>query len=229
MDVTQRVGGNVVAAFTANTDFAETEVDTRRTNLTRFPLFFPEKRRFFLEGSDIYQFSPGGNLARDAMPFHSRTIGLVNGREVPIIAGGKVNGRAGNTVFGGLVAHTDEEPGVVEGKATMGVARVKQTFGEQSWASLIGTAGDPLGRTGSWTGGAEYTYGTSHFKGNKNLLPQRVGYDDGARRPRRGQEVVGIQGRLPQRKVGRESLVQNTSVSSSTPRSGSCRGTAPCG
>ena len=58
LDVTQRLGSNVTASFTVNTDFAETEVDTRQTNLTRFPLFFPEKRTFFLEGADIFHFGP---------------------------------------------------------------------------------------------------------------------------------------------------------------------------
>ena len=55
----QRFGTNITALLTVNTDFAETEVDTRQTNLTRFPLFFPEKRDFFLEGSDIYDFGLG--------------------------------------------------------------------------------------------------------------------------------------------------------------------------
>ncbi|HEX9165059.1 MAG TPA: carbohydrate binding family 9 domain-containing protein, partial [Gemmatimonadales bacterium] len=65
LDVTQRVGGDLLAHLTVNTDFAETEVDTRRTNLTRFPLFFPEKRSFFLEGSDIFEFGLGtGNDVR---------------------------------------------------------------------------------------------------------------------------------------------------------------------
>ncbi len=57
LDVTQRLGANVLSSLTVNTDFAETEVDTRRTNLTRFPLFFPEKRTFFLEGDDIFSFA----------------------------------------------------------------------------------------------------------------------------------------------------------------------------
>jgi len=56
LDVNQRIGANVLASGTVNTDFAETEVDTRRTNLTRFPLFFPEKRTFFIEGDDIFSF-----------------------------------------------------------------------------------------------------------------------------------------------------------------------------
>ena len=54
LDVTQRLGANTLASLTVNTDFAETEVDARQVNLTRFPLFFPEKRTFFLEGADIF-------------------------------------------------------------------------------------------------------------------------------------------------------------------------------
>jgi hypothetical protein len=59
LDASQRLGSHALASLTVNTDFAETEVDTRRTNLTRFSLFFPEKRTFFLEGSDIFSFGIG--------------------------------------------------------------------------------------------------------------------------------------------------------------------------
>jgi hypothetical protein len=59
LDVTQRLGANTLGSLTVNTDFGETEVDTRRTNLTRFPLVFPEKRTFFLEGSDVFDFGLG--------------------------------------------------------------------------------------------------------------------------------------------------------------------------
>src|SRR6478672_9275473 len=59
LDINQRIGANVLASGTVNTDFAETEVDTRRTNLTRFPLLFPEKRTFFIEGDDIFSFGLG--------------------------------------------------------------------------------------------------------------------------------------------------------------------------
>ena len=80
LEVTQRLGPNLTAALTVNTDFAETEVDTRQTNLTRFPLFFPEKRTFFLQGADIFQF--GAGLGEALVPFFTRRIGLVDGREV---------------------------------------------------------------------------------------------------------------------------------------------------
>lgn len=166
-DLTQRLGANVLLSATANTDFAETEVDTRRTNLTRFPLFFPEKRTFFLEGDDIFSFGLG--LAQDVLPYFSRRIGLVNGEEIPIIAGSKVNGRVGNTNFGGLVVATNDKAGVVPDESVMAVARVKQNIFGESWVGAIATVGDPLARKGSWTTGADFTYATSHFHGDKNL------------------------------------------------------------
>jgi len=168
LDVTQRLGSNVLASLTVNTDFAETEVDTRRTNFTRFPLFFPEKRTFFLEGTDIFSFGLG--LNQDVIPFFSRRVGLVNGVEVPVIAGGKVNGRLAKTNVGGLVVGTNDKAGVVADKALMTVGRVKQNIWNESWVGAIATTGDPLGREGSWLAGADFTYATSRFRGDKNFL-----------------------------------------------------------
>jgi hypothetical protein len=168
LDLTQRLGANVLASASVNTDFAETEVDTRRTNLTRFPLFFPEKRTFFLEGGDIFQFGLGVN--QDVIPYFSRRIGLIDGRQVPIIAGGKLNGRVGSTSIGGLAIGTNSQPGVVAEKSFMAVGRVKQNLWRESWVGAIATVGDPLGRPGSWLGGVDFTYASSHFRGDKNLL-----------------------------------------------------------
>ncbi|MBI4888789.1 MAG: hypothetical protein HY824_16950 [Acidobacteria bacterium] len=168
LDLSQRLGSGMLASVTVNTDFAETEVDTRRTNLTRFPLFFPEKRTFFLEGADIFAFASG--LGQDVIPFFSRRVGLVNGREVPIRAGGKINGRAGSTNVGGLVAGTGAKPGVVGDDTLMAVGRVKQNILSESWVGAIASVGDPLGRQDSWMGGADFTYATSRFRGSKNLL-----------------------------------------------------------
>jgi hypothetical protein len=168
LDVIQRLGTDVTLSATTNTDFAETEVDTRRTNLTRFPLFFPEKRTFFLEGADIFGFGLG--LDEDVLPYFSRRIGLVDGREVPILAGGKVNGRARDTNFGALVVGTNDKPGVVADEAAMAVARVKQNILQESWVGAIATVGDPLSRSGSWLAGADFTYATSRLRGDKNLL-----------------------------------------------------------
>lgn len=167
VDITQRLGSNITASFTTNTDFAETEVDTRQTNLTRFPLFFPEKRTFFLEGVDIFQFGPGVN--NDMIPYFSRRMGLVGGREVPIIAGAKVNGRVANTNFSGVLVGTDRKTGVVADRATLAVARIKQNLWRESYVGFLATAGDPLGRSGSWLTGVDFTYATSGFLGNKNF------------------------------------------------------------
>jgi len=165
--VTQQLGTGVLSSFTANTDFAETEVDTRRTNLTRFPLFFPEKRTFFLEGADTFSFGLG--LGQDIIPFFSRKVGLANGVEVPIIAGAKINGRLGDTNVGALSIGTNEKRGVVGDPEMMTAVRVKQNIWSESWVGAIATTGDPLGRPGAALGGLDFTYATSRFRGNKNL------------------------------------------------------------
>jgi hypothetical protein len=170
LDITQRLGPNITASLTVNTDFAETEVDSRRTNLTRFPLFFPEKRDFFLEGADIFEFGLG--ISRTFLPFHSRRIGLYEGTQIPIIAGGKVNGRIGNTAFGGLIMGTDAitTPDIDIPNTQMGVVRVRQNIMKESSVGIISTFGDPAGLSGSYLGGVDFTYQTTSYKGNKNVL-----------------------------------------------------------
>ena len=167
VDITQRIGTNLEATLTVNTDFAETEVDARQTNLTRFPLFFPEKRAFFLQGSDIFDFGLG--LGEDLIPFFSRRIGLVEGRTAPIDIGAKLAGRVGDTNLGGLLARTGDVSGLTPAN-TMGVLRVKQNVLAESSAGLIATFGDPQGREGSWLIGPDFTYQTSRFLGDKNFL-----------------------------------------------------------
>jgi hypothetical protein len=172
LDMTQRLGANTLASLTVNTDFAETEVDTRRTNLTRFPLVFPEKRTFFLEGSDIFAFGLG--TSDDVRPFFSRRIGLLNNQEVPLNAGLKVNGREHGTNFGALIVRTGDSdaPGIdsLPTANTMGTVRVKQNVLRESSAGFIATFGDPVGRRNSWLVGPDLTYQTSRFRGDKNFL-----------------------------------------------------------
>ena len=167
LDATQRIGTNTLASVTVNTDFAETEVDSRQTNLTRFPLFFPEKRTFFLEGADIFDFGLG--TSQDVIPFFSRRIGLVEGRQVPLDVGGKVNGRAGGTNFGALVARTGGVDTLATGTG-MGVVRIKQNVLRESSVGMLATFGDPLDRSDAWLIGPDATYQTSHFRGDKNFL-----------------------------------------------------------
>lgn len=170
LDVFQRLGSDMTAMATVNTDFAETEVDTRRTNLTRFPLFFPEKRTFFLEGSDLFNFGIGLTNFRssDVVPFFSRRIGLYEGESVPLTAGGKVTGRVGGTSVAALVTRTGDVAGVADA-ATMGAFRVRQNVLEESTIGVLGTFGDPTGAGGSYLLGGDFTYRTSRFRGTKSL------------------------------------------------------------
>jgi hypothetical protein len=103
----------LTAEVTVNTDFAQTEVDEAVVNLTRFPVFFPEKREFFLERAGIFEFGLGGRRGspqndRQLQMYFSRRIGLTEDREpVPIIAGAKLVGRAAGLDVGALSVQTD--------------------------------------------------------------------------------------------------------------------------
>lgn len=166
LDVIQYITPEITGQLTVNTDFAETEVDTRRTNLTRFSLFFPEKRQFFLEGSDIYSFGTG--MSRYLLPFNSRQIGLYHGEAVPLLVGGKVNGKVNKTNFGALMTHMGKLDTTLS-PTNLGVIRVKQNILKESTVGVISTFGDPEGRDGSAMAGVDFTYRTSHFKEDKNL------------------------------------------------------------
>ena len=112
LDVSKNLAPNLNASLTINTDFAETEVDARQVNLTRFDLFYPEKRAFFLEGAGVFDVATGNPIIPDLMPFFSRRIGLMeqNGisTEVPIIAGGKITGRQSRYNIGLMDVQTDD-------------------------------------------------------------------------------------------------------------------------
>jgi hypothetical protein len=172
LDATQRLRSNTLASLTLNTDFGETEVDTRRTNLTRFPLFFPEKRTFFIEGSDIFEFGLG--TGTDVRAFHSRRIGLLSQREVPLDGGLKISGRESSSNFGALVVRTgnSDDPllDTLPTQNTMAILRVQQNVLRQSSVGVIATVGDPLGGDNAWLAGPDLTYQTSEFLGDKNFL-----------------------------------------------------------
>jgi hypothetical protein len=109
---------DLIADFTYHTDFAQVEADQEVVNLTRFSLFFPEKRQFFTETAGIFDFGKSvAGLGGDAAAsdpgllnlFYSRRIGLVDGQQVPIIGGGRVTGRAGPYAVGVMNISTEEE------------------------------------------------------------------------------------------------------------------------
>jgi len=183
-DIFYRITSNLVSSTTINTDFAETEVDTRQVNLTRFALFFPEKRSFFLEDAGIFEFAksehmgpPGFNMGGDIIPFFSRRIGLVDGTEVPIRIGEKLTGKIGRFDIGLLDVQTGrydkDEPlpdGLHYASKNLFVGRIKANFLSQSYVGAMFTNGDPTGLTSNQVAGMDFKLATSNFLNrNKNL------------------------------------------------------------
>ena len=175
-DVTKNLAPNLTGVLTVNTDFAETEADDRQINLTRFPLFFPEKRQFFLEGAGVYDVAGLGSSNSDLIPFFSRRIGLLEGMEVPILAGLKVSGRVGAWNLGLLDVETRAIDETTVGGAPLQLdrqnllaARVSRNLFTQSWVGVIATHGDPAGQADNTLVGADLRLATSTFQGGKNL------------------------------------------------------------
>ena len=108
IDLKYSLTQNLTADFTVNTDFAQVEADEQQVNLTRFRLFFPEKREFFLENRGTFEF--GGEGGDTPIVFHSRQIGLQGGRAVPVRAGARLTGRVGDFDVGLVQMRTGEEP-----------------------------------------------------------------------------------------------------------------------
>jgi hypothetical protein len=166
--------------FTVNTDFAQTEVDQRQVNLTRFSLFFPERRDFFLDGATFldfrsdgqrgFTFGGGGNTDDQVIPFFSRRIGLSeSGTPQRIDFGTKVTGQAGAQDVGILHVRTGEAEGFTSEDFT--VARVKRRILAQSYLGAIYTRRDPLldGSEARHTAGLDMSLSTSGFRGSQNL------------------------------------------------------------
>ncbi len=177
LDLFYNITPNLKISATANTDFGETEVDTRQINLSRFSLFFPEKRTFFLEDAGVFAFSDTsvrepGFLAPtrfEVNPFFSRRIGLLSGTEVPIDFGTKFTGKVGRTDIGVLDVRTRDLPGLPSKNFFVG--RMKVNLLEQSYIGGIFTNGNPALPVSSQTFGADLRLATSQFLGNsKNLI-----------------------------------------------------------
>ena len=171
-DIFKNLTPNMNASVTVNTDFAETEADARQVNLTRFPLFFPEKRAFFLEGAGVFEVA--GTNEESVLPFFSRRIGLLNEREVPILVGTKIVGRQSGFNVGVLDVQTrgvddvSEDGSRLEGQNLL-AARVSRNLFEQSSVGAIVTHGNPEGTGDNTLVGADIRLATSNFRGNRNL------------------------------------------------------------
>ena len=163
-DLTWNFTGDLTGYLTLNPDFAETEIDTRQVNLTRFALFFPEKRTFFLEGSDIFEF--GSGLGRDFVPFFSRRIGLFSGEKVPLLGGGKLLGRAGKWTVAALAVAADRTSATQ--RTNLFAGRVTYDVDDHLTVGAIATDGDPEGARDNSLGGLDLLWRTSTFGRGKN-------------------------------------------------------------
>jgi hypothetical protein len=142
IDVKYGLTRGLTADLTVNTDFAQVEEDEQQVNLTRFNLFFPEKRDFFLEGQGIFDFGGiSGQRASGVDPilFFSRRIGLNAGQSVPVIAGGRVTGKAGRFDVGALAITTDEKPSANAVTTTFSALRLRRNILRRSSVGVIAT------------------------------------------------------------------------------------------
>lgn len=160
-----RLAPSLDAAVTFFTDFAETENDDRQINLTRFPLFFSEKRDFFLQDTSRFGF---GSQAQDLMPFFSRRIGIGDDGEIPIEIGTKVAGQVGNLGVGVLGIGTGEGGGN-DFRRELGVARFQYSVAEQTRVGVIGTYGRPTERGNNAVGGVDLFHRVPEFVGDLDL------------------------------------------------------------
>lgn len=173
LDAFYRLTPSLNAALTVNTDFSATEVDNRQVNLTRFNLFFPEKRDFFLNDSDLFQF---GNISRlsagnsastgssreNARPYFSRKLGLSStGAPVDIKYGGRISGRVGRWNIGTLAIRQDSFEDVAP--TDLLIARVSANVLSDSRIGFIYTDGDPTSNLNNSLAGADFQYVNNSF------------------------------------------------------------------
>ena len=140
VDVKYGITESLTADLTYNTDFAQVEADEVQVNLTRFSIVFPEKREFFLEGGDIFNFgrSAGGDLGGDAPSiFYSRRIGLSGARPVPVLGGGRLTGKAGPWTLGALNIETQRDAAAKAAPTNFTVVRMKRDILRQSSVGLL--------------------------------------------------------------------------------------------
>ena len=160
-DVKYGVTQNLVADLSVNTDFAQVEADEQQVNLTRFSLFFPEKREFFLENQGTFAFggarssgARGGGTDTPVL-FYSREIGLDRGREIPMDVGGRLTGRIGKFSVGFMNVQTGAVDEIGVRGTNFTVARVRRDILRRSNIGLLYT-GRSVSKSGA---GSSATYG----------------------------------------------------------------------
>lgn len=170
LDAFYNLTPSLTLSLTANTDFAETEVDESQVNLSRFPLFFPEKRQFFLEDAgnfSVNDLTPNsGPLV--IIPFFSRRIGIADdGKQVDLLGGAKLSGRIGKYQVGMLNVQTEQRRPIPD--ENFSIIRVKRDVGEKSSIGFIATRRDPARGVATGLMGGDFRYSTSRFLGEKNF------------------------------------------------------------
>lgn len=145
LDLKYGLTRGITLDVTTNTDFAQVEADEQQLNLTRFSLFFPEKRDFFLEGQGIFAFAGQEGGGNTPVLFFSRRIGLSDGQEVPIRVGSRLTGRVGRYSVGALAIRTGESPDGTAAPTTFSVVRAKRDVLRRSHVGLILTHRQPSG------------------------------------------------------------------------------------
>lgn len=136
LDLKSELRPGLVLDLTVNTDFAQVEVDDQQVNLTRFDLFFPEKRDFFLENGGLFEFGqPGQFEAPPYLMFFSRRVGIGPEGEVPIVGGGRVTGRVGAQTVGLMTVATDAAGG--RDGELFSVARFKRDVGDANYVGAM--------------------------------------------------------------------------------------------
>jgi hypothetical protein len=167
LNVFYKITPNLTGAVTFNTDFSATEVDNRQVNLSRFSLFFPEKRDFFLQDVDIFSFGGlggGGNFNnnQNGIPFYSRRLGLSrSGQAVDIDAGVKLTGRVGQWNVGTLAVQQGDFDGL-DGQALF-VGRAAVNVLSESSIGAIVTQGDPNSEIDNTLAGMDFRYQNTRF------------------------------------------------------------------
>lgn len=179
LDAFYRLTPSLNAALTVNTDFSAADVDNRQVNLTRFNLFFPERRDFFLNDSDLFQFgdisrmaagnnATGGASRENARPYFSRKLGLAaDGSPVDINYGGRISGRVGRFNIGTLAIRQGESENVAA--ADMLITRVSANVLEDSRVGFIYTNGDPTSNRDNSVVGADFLYVNNGLANGRRL------------------------------------------------------------
>jgi hypothetical protein len=161
LDFSYLVNPTVKMDFTINPDFAQVESDQMIVNLTRFSISYPEKRQFFLEGKNFFDFSLGR-----AQPFYSRRIGSVQGQEASILGGARFLGKMGGTTLGIMSLQTGGTE--VSSSTNFSLVRLKQDIGEESSVGLLAIGAAQAGHFNG-TGGVDALFSTSKLFGDKNF------------------------------------------------------------